>query len=76
MAVNRQVVKKSRILRRLVKHGMDKRQMVRQLCRLGGAGYDKPILKAEGIGGCVIWSETPQGHNYWYGIAKRIGEYD
>ena len=76
MAVNRQVVKKSRILRRLVKHGIDKRQMVRQLCRLGGVGYAEPILKAERVHGCVVWSETPQGHNYWHAIAKRIGEYD
>ncbi len=72
MAINRRKVLKSRILRALVKGGMDKRQMVRQLCRLyaGSAGLNSPS-----IGGCVIWSDTPQGQEYWYGIAKRIGEY-
>lgn len=72
MAISRKEVLKSRTLRVLVAGGMDKRQMVRQLCRLDSESAD---LSARGIGRCVVWAETQQGHEYWYSVAKRILEY-
>ena len=70
MAINRQVVLKSRVLRTLVAGGMDKRQMVRQLCRCESVSKTSYCL-----GGAFVWSAQPQGLGYWHAIAKRIGEY-
>lgn len=25
--------------------------------------------------GCFIWKETPQGHDYWEDLSKKLGEW-
>lgn len=58
MATNRQAVLKSRVLRTLVAGGMDRRQMVRQLCRC-----ESISTTSYSLGGAFVWSEQPQG--FW-----------
>ncbi len=68
MAVSRKAVLKSRILRALVAGGMDKRQMVRQLCRVDRCNHTHELV------GAFVWQAQPQGHTYWAGIERAIGQ--
>lgn len=66
MAMNRQAVKKTRILRVLVKLGVDRRKLVRQLSKVR---YVSP--NCMDLGGCFPFSNTPQGHGYWMAMAEK-----
>lgn len=69
MAVNRKEVKKSRLLRLLVKAGKDRRQMVRQLCRLPEFMNNLGSVMED-----VHWSASPQGTDYWLALYMATGE--
>lgn len=68
MAVSRKEVQKSRILRALVAGGMDRRQMVRQLCKVGVLHPTSRVV------GAFVWQATPQGHRYWAAIERASGQ--
>lgn len=53
MAVNRQEVKKSRLLRHLVRNGMDKRQMVRELSKCDHISLSMPDIAC-----AMVWEHT------------------
>lgn len=60
MTASRKVIKSSKVYRQLIKRGVDRRQMLRQLSRLDS--YDG---KARDLIFAFTFEHTPQGFKYW-----------
>lgn len=69
--MNRIKVKRSKLLRSLVRGGADRRQMVRQLSRESAripGGYS---LVVDDPQSAFLWSDTPQGLDFWSNITRQ-----
>lgn len=45
----------------------------RDNCTLGGVDMEHIIHhRSEAVGGGFIWAESPEGHDYWENISRRV----
>lgn len=65
--MNRIKVKRSKLLRSLVRGGADRRQMVRQLSRVAHLNNADELMCA------FAWQDTPQGAAYWLRVKMAYG---
>ena len=71
--MNRIKVKRSKLLRSLVRGGADRRQMVRQLTKAGRVARAMLDVNVSYLDGAMDWSNSPQGHRYWVRVGALVG---